>query len=254
MPTRDEIELASKSLGVVYLPPDAGELSKAPGPPPAPKVKIDNKTLNKVAPPRPEQHQVMREDAEPGASAFGFTGGADAAAECATRKSVAAHRDHSAAAKIDFAAGGAAADDFAFESWIARRFAGEGAESADAGRDRQGRARGLQFVRQHSGRRRAERRARARWSSGRERGDDSDADGGRRLQQLHQPVDREGETELVRGDAGIGVSRGQGDCFDYVSDQSRWKLSRRPFESGTDFGERSARYGGAFVDSDVESV
>lgn len=59
VPTRDEIELASKSLGVVYLPPDAGELSKAPGPPPAPKVKIDNKTLNKVAPPRPEQHQVV---------------------------------------------------------------------------------------------------------------------------------------------------------------------------------------------------
>jgi outer membrane biosynthesis protein TonB len=59
VPTRDEIELASKSLGVVYLPPDAGALSKAPpGPPPAAKVKIDNKTLNKVAPPRPEQHRV----------------------------------------------------------------------------------------------------------------------------------------------------------------------------------------------------
>ena len=58
IPTAQEIELASKSLGVVYLPPDAGELSKAPGPPPAPKVKIDNKTLNKVAPPRPEQHRV----------------------------------------------------------------------------------------------------------------------------------------------------------------------------------------------------
>jgi hypothetical protein len=59
VPTREEIELASKSLGVVYLPPDAGELSKAPGPPPAPKMKIDNKVLNKVAPPRPEQHQVI---------------------------------------------------------------------------------------------------------------------------------------------------------------------------------------------------
>ena len=58
IPTAQEIELASKSLGVVYLPPDAGELSKTPGPPPAPKVKIDNKTLNKVAPPRPEQHRV----------------------------------------------------------------------------------------------------------------------------------------------------------------------------------------------------
>src|SRR5271154_2364735 len=58
IPSREEIELASKSLGVVYLPPDAGELSKRPGPPPGPKVKIDNKTLNKVAPPRPEQHRV----------------------------------------------------------------------------------------------------------------------------------------------------------------------------------------------------
>ncbi|HEY4878571.1 MAG TPA: TonB C-terminal domain-containing protein [Candidatus Acidoferrales bacterium] len=58
VPTRDEIELASKSLGVVYLPPDAGDLSKTPGPPPAPKVKIDNKVLNKVAPPRPEQHRI----------------------------------------------------------------------------------------------------------------------------------------------------------------------------------------------------
>jgi hypothetical protein len=65
IPTRDEIELASKSLGVVYLPPDAGELSKAPGPPPAPKVKIDNKTLNKVAPPRPEQHQVIERTPNP---------------------------------------------------------------------------------------------------------------------------------------------------------------------------------------------
>jgi outer membrane biosynthesis protein TonB len=64
VPTRDEIELASKSLGVVYLPPDAGELSKAPGPPPAPKMKIDNKVLNKVAPPRPEQHQVAAPNPE----------------------------------------------------------------------------------------------------------------------------------------------------------------------------------------------
>jgi hypothetical protein len=65
VPTREEIELASKSLGVVYLPPDAGELSKAPGPPPAPKVKIDNKTLNKVAPPRKEEHQVIERAPNP---------------------------------------------------------------------------------------------------------------------------------------------------------------------------------------------
>jgi len=65
VPTPEEIELASKSLGVVYLPPDAGQLSKTPGPPPAPKVKIDNKTLNKVAPPRPEQHQMKAPEPSP---------------------------------------------------------------------------------------------------------------------------------------------------------------------------------------------
>jgi hypothetical protein len=58
VPTRDEIELASKELGVVYLPPDAGELSRRPSPPPGPKVKISPKTLNKVAPPRPEEHRI----------------------------------------------------------------------------------------------------------------------------------------------------------------------------------------------------
>jgi outer membrane biosynthesis protein TonB len=58
IPTRDEIEMASKELGVVYLPPDAGELSKTPSPPPGPKVKISPKVLNKVAPPRPEEHHI----------------------------------------------------------------------------------------------------------------------------------------------------------------------------------------------------
>jgi TonB family protein len=58
VPTRDEIELASKELGVVYLPPDEGAVSRRPSPPPGPVVKITPKALNKVAPPRPEEHRV----------------------------------------------------------------------------------------------------------------------------------------------------------------------------------------------------
>src|SRR5271155_5587590 len=58
VPTRDEIELASKELGVVYLPPDEGEVSRRPSPPPGPVVKISPKTLNKAAPPRPEEHRI----------------------------------------------------------------------------------------------------------------------------------------------------------------------------------------------------
>jgi TonB family protein len=58
VPTRDEIELASKELGVVYLPPDEGAVSRRPSPPPGPVVKISPKTLNKVAPPRAEEHRI----------------------------------------------------------------------------------------------------------------------------------------------------------------------------------------------------
>ena len=58
VPTREEIELASKELGVVYLPPDEGAVSKRPSPPPGPVVKINPKTLNKVAPPRAEEHRI----------------------------------------------------------------------------------------------------------------------------------------------------------------------------------------------------
>jgi TonB family protein len=55
VPTRDEIELASKELGVVYLPSDVNAVSRTPTPP-APK--ISSKTLNRVAPPRPESHMA----------------------------------------------------------------------------------------------------------------------------------------------------------------------------------------------------
>src|SRR5271169_771214 len=58
VPTREETEIASKELGVVYLPPDAGEVSRRPSPPPGPVVKINPKTLNKVAPPRAEERRI----------------------------------------------------------------------------------------------------------------------------------------------------------------------------------------------------
>jgi len=52
VPTRDEVELASRSLGYI-LPED---IPKMPGPPPGPKMHIAPKVLNEVAPPRPESH------------------------------------------------------------------------------------------------------------------------------------------------------------------------------------------------------
>ena len=54
IPTREEIELASRQLGVVYIAPDA--IPKAPPGPPGPKMRITPKVLNTVAPPRPESH------------------------------------------------------------------------------------------------------------------------------------------------------------------------------------------------------
>jgi len=57
VPTASEIELARNQLGLTYLRPYLGEPSKPPGPP-KPKVRIDNKILNTVAPPRPESHAI----------------------------------------------------------------------------------------------------------------------------------------------------------------------------------------------------
>lgn len=54
VPTRQEVELASRQLGVTYIAPD--EIPKSPGPPPGPKMHIEPKVLNRVAPPRPETH------------------------------------------------------------------------------------------------------------------------------------------------------------------------------------------------------
>jgi TonB family protein len=65
IPTAEEAIRAGKSLGVVYLPSDAESLSKAPAGSPAPKVRINPKTLNKVAPPRAESHAI---EAPPAAS------------------------------------------------------------------------------------------------------------------------------------------------------------------------------------------
>jgi TonB family protein len=65
VPTLDETIAAGKSLGVVYLPSDAESLSKAPASEPGPKVRINPKTLSKVAPPRAESHAI---EAPPAAS------------------------------------------------------------------------------------------------------------------------------------------------------------------------------------------
>jgi TonB family protein len=55
VPTTAEIELARNQLGLTYLRPYVGDTSKAPATP-KPKVRIDKKTLNDAAPPRPEAH------------------------------------------------------------------------------------------------------------------------------------------------------------------------------------------------------
>jgi TonB family protein len=52
VPTNEEIRDASELLGKVYIPP--GDIPKST--PPAPKVHVDRRILNKVAPPRPEEH------------------------------------------------------------------------------------------------------------------------------------------------------------------------------------------------------
>ncbi len=65
IPTSEEAIQAGKDLGIVYLPSDVESLSKAPAPAPGPKVHITPKTLNKVAPPRPESHAI---EAPPAAS------------------------------------------------------------------------------------------------------------------------------------------------------------------------------------------
>jgi len=55
VPTTTEIELARNQLGLTYIRPYLGETSKSPAPA-GPKVRIDKKTLNTAAPPRPETH------------------------------------------------------------------------------------------------------------------------------------------------------------------------------------------------------
>ncbi len=64
VPTTQEVEMDSKLLGKVYLPPDTGSLTKRAAPE-TPKVKISNKTLNKVAPPRAENHITPEPPKEP---------------------------------------------------------------------------------------------------------------------------------------------------------------------------------------------
>jgi TonB family protein len=50
VPTQEEIELARKELSFVYVPPEGPPTPR----PPVPKIHIDSKTLNRIAPPRIE--------------------------------------------------------------------------------------------------------------------------------------------------------------------------------------------------------
>lgn len=63
VPTRAEIELASRSLGVTYI--SADDIPKSPPGPPGPKVRVSPKVLNTVAPPRPESHAPVAPPANP---------------------------------------------------------------------------------------------------------------------------------------------------------------------------------------------
>lgn len=63
VPTREEIELASRQLGVTYIAPDA--IPKSPPGPPGPKVRVSPKILNEVAPPRPESHAPVAPPVNP---------------------------------------------------------------------------------------------------------------------------------------------------------------------------------------------
>lgn len=63
VPSRAEIELASRQLGVTYISPD--DIPKAPPGPPGPKVRVSPKILNEVAPPRPESHAPVAPPVNP---------------------------------------------------------------------------------------------------------------------------------------------------------------------------------------------
>ena len=135
VPTQSEIELASKELGVVYLPPDAGKLSRSPSPPPGPVVKISPKVLNKVAPPRPEEHAI---EAPPARNPERPPSDLPAAPTAAAQSDAAsAYRCHAAcglrAVAITPSARRSAADPGPFESRIVERLAREGNAGRTAG-------------------------------------------------------------------------------------------------------------------------
>jgi TonB family protein len=56
IPTQSELELASRSLGMVYIPPTPRDLApySPPSAPPSPKMRIDPRVLRDIAPPRVE--------------------------------------------------------------------------------------------------------------------------------------------------------------------------------------------------------
>lgn len=55
-PTPEEVELAHRSLGLVYVPPLPKDVLRAPpaAPPPAPKIRIDPRVFQRIAPPQVE--------------------------------------------------------------------------------------------------------------------------------------------------------------------------------------------------------
>jgi outer membrane biosynthesis protein TonB len=57
VPTQSELELASRSLGMIYLPPSQGELAPyvPPSPRPSPQMRIDPRVLRQIAPPNVER-------------------------------------------------------------------------------------------------------------------------------------------------------------------------------------------------------
>jgi TonB family protein len=69
IPTAAETEMDSKLLGVTYVPPDLGDITKAPKPEGPPTPKITKKALTKAAPPRPENHTPPPEEPKPQPSA-----------------------------------------------------------------------------------------------------------------------------------------------------------------------------------------
>ena len=230
VPTRDEIELASKELGVVYLPPDEGAVSKRPSPPPGPVVKITPKTLAKVAPARPEEHRI---EAPPVASerpALDLPAAPTPKTNTSPTPSTAPAQPpppepsnllpvlppttpgHLNLGITNASPGKAMQDDL--QDAVKRAPSGGTytSESAISGGGGSGGGHG------------------GRGGGGAQAGNGVTIltpTEGVDFQELHQSAAREVEAELGRGDAGIFLPGGQGNRRDFFPHQSRWKFFRR---------------------------